>query len=46
VNGGDAKDLPPSPYIASGSRDRTIKIWDVTTGQCVYTLVRPAGLSV
>ena len=37
---GDAKDAPPSPYLASGSRDRTIKIWDVTTGQCLYTLVR------
>jgi WD40 repeat protein len=38
--GTDAKDAPPSPFLASGSRDRTIKLWDVTTGQCIYTLVR------
>lgn len=24
-------------FVASGSRDRTIKIWDATTGQCLYT---------
>lgn len=28
------------PYLASGCRDRTIKLWDVTTGQCVFTFVR------
>eukprot|EP01087_Luapelamoeba_hula_P019994 TRINITY_DN671_c6_g1_i1.p1 TRINITY_DN671_c6_g1~~TRINITY_DN671_c6_g1_i1.p1 ORF type:complete len:429 (+),score=63.12 TRINITY_DN671_c6_g1_i1:295-1581(+) len=26
-------------YIASGSRDKLIKIWDTATGQCVVTLV-------
>ncbi|KAJ1551077.1 protein with putative role during mitosis, partial [Cladochytrium tenue] len=24
-------------YLASGSRDKTIKIWDSTTGQCLFT---------
>ncbi|KAJ3178112.1 protein with putative role during mitosis [Gaertneriomyces sp. JEL0708] len=35
----DAADqsLPPQ-YAISGSRDRTIKIFDTTTQQCVYTL--------
>ena len=27
------------PFLASGSRDKSIKIWDVTTGQCLMTLV-------
>lgn len=27
------------PYIISGSRDKTIKLWDISTGQCVFTLV-------
>jgi len=26
------------PFLASGSRDKTIKIWDVTTGLCVLSL--------
>jgi len=26
-------------YIASGSRDKTIKIWDLATGRCVATFV-------
>ena len=26
-------------YLASGSRDRTIKIWEVATQQCIFTLV-------
>eukprot|EP01100_Stratorugosa_tubuloviscum_P008858 TRINITY_DN3701_c0_g1_i1.p1 TRINITY_DN3701_c0_g1~~TRINITY_DN3701_c0_g1_i1.p1 ORF type:complete len:403 (-),score=179.64 TRINITY_DN3701_c0_g1_i1:179-1387(-) len=25
-------------YLASGSRDKTIKIWEVATGQCIMTL--------
>jgi len=25
-------------YLASGSRDKTIKIWRVSSGECVYTL--------
>ncbi|KAK2711126.1 lissencephaly-1 homolog isoform X2 [Artemia franciscana] len=27
------------PFIASGSRDKTIKIWDASTGLCLFTLV-------
>lgn len=26
------------PFLASGSRDKSIKIWDVSTGLCVLTL--------
>ncbi|CED83964.1 dynein regulator [Phaffia rhodozyma] len=26
-------------FVATGSRDKTIKIWDTTTGQCLRTLV-------
>ncbi|CAG8614070.1 684_t:CDS:2, partial [Paraglomus occultum] len=36
---GTAKAEPtPGQYIVTGSRDKTIKIWD-STGQCVRTLV-------
>ena len=27
------------PYLISGSRDKTIKMWDVSTGLCLFTLV-------
>lgn len=27
------------PFLASGSRDKTIKIWDVSTGLCLFTLI-------
>jgi len=27
------------PFIASGSRDKTIKVWDVSTGICLFTLI-------
>nr|XP_026692533.1 lissencephaly-1 homolog [Ciona intestinalis] len=27
------------PFIVSGSRDKTLKIWDVSTGQCLFTLI-------
>lgn len=26
------------PFLASGSRDKLIKIWDASTGQCLITL--------
>lgn len=27
------------PFLASGSRDKTIKFWDAITGMCLFTLV-------
>ena len=30
--------------LVSASRDKTLKIWDVTTGYCLKTLKRPYGL--
>ncbi|KAF4526318.1 hypothetical protein B566_EDAN015471 [Ephemera danica] len=27
------------PFLASGSRDKTIRVWDVGTGLCLFTLV-------
>ena len=29
---------PDNKYIASGACDKTIKIWDATTGTCIHTL--------
>ncbi len=31
-------------YIASGSRDKTIKIWELATGKCVATYVSTLSL--
>jgi len=31
------------PFLASGSRDKTIKIWDVGTGLSLFTLVCTVG---
>ena len=31
------------PYLISGSRDKTIKLWDVSVGLCLFTLVRYTG---
>ncbi|KAJ3104898.1 protein with putative role during mitosis [Phlyctochytrium planicorne] len=33
------KDLSAGAYVASGSRDKTIRIWDTATQQCMHTLV-------
>ena len=30
----------PGPFLISGSRDKTIKLWDAITGACLMTLVR------
>lgn len=27
------------PFLVSGSRDKTIKVWDVSVGQCLFTLI-------
>jgi len=29
----------PGNFLASGSRDKTIKIWETATGQCILTLI-------
>jgi len=37
-NSGDGKKALPGPFLASGSRDKTIKIWEVNTGVELFTL--------
>lgn len=39
--GGDNKNSGsyPGPFLASGSRDKSIRVWDVSSGQCLFTLV-------
>lgn len=27
------------PFLASGSRDKTVKVWDVNVGTCLFTLI-------
>jgi len=39
ATGNDIKKSLPGPFLASGSRDKTIKIWEVNTGVCLLTLV-------
>ena len=29
----------PGPFLASGSRDKSIRVWDVSSGQCLFSLV-------
>ena len=29
----------PGPFLVSGSRDKTVKLWDVGSGVCLFTLV-------
>lgn len=38
---GGAKPQGLKGFIASGSRDKTIKIWELATGKCVATYVCP-----
>lgn len=33
----DSRPKSPGAYIATGSRDKSIRIWDSTTGQCLRT---------
>merc|ERR1719461_2131404 len=39
--GGDNKNSSTytGPFLASGSRDKSIKVWDVSTSQCLFTMV-------
>lgn len=37
--GVDVKNGRSGPYLVSGSRDKTIKMWDISTGLCLFTLV-------
>ncbi len=35
-----------SKYIVSGSNDKTIKIWDYNTGNCIYTIDNDCNISI
>ena len=37
---------PGTEYIISGSRDKTIRIWDADTGECVRTLEGHSDVSI
>ncbi|XP_064612138.1 lissencephaly-1 homolog [Liolophura sinensis] len=37
--GNDKKGARSGPFLISGSRDKTIKMWDVSVGLCLFTLV-------
>jgi len=37
--GNDKKNVLPGPYLASGSRDKSIKVWDMNAGVCLFTLI-------
>lgn len=39
VGSDNKKGNQTGPFLASGSRDKTIKIWDVGVGLCLFTLV-------
>jgi len=41
ASGGDNKNSSTyvGPFLASGSRDKSVKVWDVGTGQCLFSLV-------
>lgn len=41
VNPKDDRAKTSGGFVATGSRDKTIKLWDTTTGQCIRTLVSP-----
>jgi WD40 repeat protein len=36
---GGKKSASPGPFLATASRDKTIKLWDISGGVCILTLV-------
>ncbi len=42
VRAGDGRAKTPGCFVATGSRDKSIRIWDALTGQCLRVLVRAA----
>eukprot|EP00696_Hemimastix_kukwesjijk_P004174 gnl/Hemi2/15136_TR5109_c0_g1_i1.p1 gnl/Hemi2/15136_TR5109_c0_g1~~gnl/Hemi2/15136_TR5109_c0_g1_i1.p1 ORF type:complete len:449 (-),score=44.66 gnl/Hemi2/15136_TR5109_c0_g1_i1:276-1529(-) len=38
TNGVDAAHAVPAGYLITGSRDRTIKVWDMSSSMCIMTL--------
>lgn len=36
---GDKKGTSPGPFLATASRDKSIKLWDISRGVCLVTLV-------
>ena len=39
VNGGTEVQTRSGPYLVSGARDKTIRMWDTTNGLCLFILV-------
>lgn len=39
VAAGDTRARAPGAFVATGSRDKTIRLWDAVSGQCVRVLV-------
>ena len=46
VSQGGRRGASPGPFLVSGSRDKTIKLWDVSTSMCLLTLVCISPLPV
>jgi len=43
-NGGIETQKRSGPYLVSGARDKTIRMWDVTNGLCLFILVNYKNL--
>ncbi len=43
-NGGIETQKRSGPYLVSGARDKTIRIWDVTNSLCLFILVNYKNL--